>query len=46
MYIELSRPLSKTRSLLRFKATPDVVNVLVVAVSLVVVPDAVRFVNH
>ena len=28
-----------------FKAAPDVVNVLVVAVSLVIVPDAVKFVK-
>ena len=37
--------MNRTISLLMFKATPDVVNVLVVAVSLVIVPDAVRFVK-
>ena len=45
MYIELSSPLNITRSPLRFQTAPDVVNVLVVAVSLVIVPDVIRFVN-
>ena len=55
MYVESSSPLKRTRFFLMFKATPDVVNVLVVrllldiapivAVLLVTVPDAVRFVK-
>ena len=45
MYKELSFPLNRTRLLLMVIPAPDVVNVLVVTVLLVIVPDAVRFVK-
>ena len=45
MYNELPSLLNRTRSLLMVLPAPDVVNVLVVAISLVVVPDALGFVK-
>ena len=41
MYIELSRPLNRTRPLLMFIASPDVVNVRVVTILLEIAPVAV-----
>ena len=45
MYIELSVPLKRPILIFMSRPEPDVVNVLVVEVSLVIVPDAVRFVK-